>query len=521
MASVVVTMSGDEAKLWKAYEKVIQQSMKLEGANKRVKKTSQESSQSQTNSLGRISKRIEGTVRDIQGIASAYIGVHAGLQLVTAEIQTQIRLQKESLDLVTEIGKAQQEAIKNFTGLSTQEKGAALAAATQIQAETGFVGRGNLVDALGAGFSASGDIEATKDAVRAAAELARLTPEAVRTISAGALDVKRGSGIDDAERNLGFLLSAGSISRVEDPAKLAKTLAPAVASAVATVPKQNQEEAAREVAALFGVFTKAATDTQGDATKTSINQFTAKLEEFFASQGDDPGTIFGRIQRLQESSSLNAAFFKNKFGEAAFQSAFKGITDSNNALAAELASNKSAVQFSSDVYRTNVAEIEKVTPEIAIAQERAKAQANIEVASSSPNAAAVSLINEIARETLPRIRSGGISGLVQATAEAANEFVVPDLYSSPQSIGEYRLEQFRARRDFLASDGLQPGDTEKINLINAQIERIKSVVDNLAKAGEVLESGANAVTKAGQTLSKTRPSTEAARVQASLAAQGS
>ena len=147
----------------------------------------------------------------------------------------------------------------------------------EISRETGFRDLGALTDAIGAAVSAGANRDEARSAVSAAAEISKQTPEAVAGLAPAAVDLRRATGSTDGRENLGFLSLAGTQARVVDPQYLARNLAPALISSVATVTEQNKSEAARQSAAIFAAFSKATGDETGKKTKTATIQFTAQL----------------------------------------------------------------------------------------------------------------------------------------------------------------------------------------------------------------------------------------------------
>lgn len=227
------------------------------------------------------SKGYQSLVGNVTALVSSYAGLNAVASAFTANLSEQINLQKESLDTVNNIAKAQASTVQNLTGLSPAQKAEALAAAKQLQTEVGFSDQAALQKAVGTGYSASADLPATLSAVKASAELTRLNPEDLADVTTGALMTSGATGEKDARKNLSFMLQAGSQSLVFDPAKLSQTLARSLNSGVNTVPTQDKQEASREIAATFSALNKFAADTKGESTSTAVTTLTAKMEEFF------------------------------------------------------------------------------------------------------------------------------------------------------------------------------------------------------------------------------------------------
>jgi hypothetical protein len=259
--------------------------------------------QANTTSAKSSSQFYENIVTSAVSLGAAYVGINAAAAAYTGNLQEQVALKKESLDLAVQTAKAQAGAVQNLTGLSSKDKAIALRESGELSAEVG-IDRTEVEKALGAGYSAVGDIDATKNAVRAAAKITALTPEQLSTVTTGALDVRKGTGLDDAEANLSFLLQAGKQARIEDPAKLSATLAKALASGVNTVQGQDKQTASREIAAIFTELTQFATDKTGDSTATSVITLTGKLEEFFRDLQKNSDKLDEQIAPLVEKQKV-------------------------------------------------------------------------------------------------------------------------------------------------------------------------------------------------------------------------
>jgi hypothetical protein len=407
-------------------------------------------------------KEAEASASRLKGIATSvasYVSLNAVAALYKQNLQDQIALQDQSLAKVNEIAGAQSGAVKNLAGLSTVEKAQALEAAKQLQAEIGFSDQSKIVEAVGSGYSASGDLAKTMSAVKAAAQLTRLTPDELPTVAAGALDASRGTGISDAATNLSFLMDVGALARVEDPSQLAKTLAPSISSGVATVPTQDKQDASKEIGSIFSELNQFATDTKGESTRTATITLLSKLEEFFRDTSEDAvklqdkiaplerklaapakrgkkagllpeeqrkldeyraelasistlkdsGTVLGRIDQIKNDPELKKKFFENDFGEAAFKGGFRQLFE-DGPLLDKVKANKGSLNFNTKGYNQTVAELETVSPEIRAASEAAKTKAILEQRANSPDAATIASMRSLTQDALVRNRRGMVGG---------------------------------------------------------------------------------------------------------------
>jgi hypothetical protein len=466
------------------------------------------------------SKRLQG----LAGAAASYVSLNAVAGLYKQNLQEQIALQDQSLAKVNEIAAAQSGAVKNLAGLSTVEKARALEAAKALQAEIGFSDQAKIAEAVGTGYSASGDLGKTMSAVKAAAQLTRLTPDELPTVASGALDAARGTGIADAAVNLSFLMDAGALARVEDPAQLARTLAPSLSSGVATVPTQNKQDASKEIASIFSELNQFATDTKGDSTRTATVTLLAKLEEFFRDTSEeavkiqdkiaplerklnapakrgkkagllpeeqrkldelrtelasistlkDSGTVLGRIDQIRQDPELKKKFFENDFGEAAFKGGFRQLFE-DGPLLDKVRQNKNVLNFDSRGYNQAVAELETVSPEIRAASEAARTKTILEQKANNPDAATISSMRALTQDALIRNRRGMIGGALDVGYNNFYSMLEPtgnNVEASGQFFVATLDDQIRRIND---AGGSSPVDLAK----KADLEKTQAEVLNL------------------------------------------
>lgn len=442
----------------------------LRAKAKAAEKEAADAEKAADNEANASSKRLQG----LAAAAASYVSLNTVAGLYKQNLQEQIALQDQSLAKVNEIAAAQSGAVKNLAGLSTVEKARALEAAKALQAEIGFSDQAKIAEAVGTGYSASGDLGKTMSAVRAAAQLTRLTPDELPTVASGALDAARGTGIADAAVNLSFLMDAGALARVEDPAQLARTLAPSLSSGVATVPTQNKQEASKEIASIFSELNQFATDTQGDSTRTATVTLLSKLEEFFRDTSEeaikiqdkiaplerklnapakrgkkagllpeeqreldalrtelasistlkDSGTVLGRIDQIRQDPELKKKFFENDFGEAAFKGGFRQLFE-DGPLLDKVRQNKNVLNFDSRGYNQAVAELETVSPEIRAASEAARTKTMLEQRANSPDAASISSMRALTQDALVRNRRGMIGGALDVGYQNFEAMLAP------------------------------------------------------------------------------------------------
>ncbi|MFY7751815.1 MAG: hypothetical protein ACOVQU_08450, partial [Exiguobacterium acetylicum] len=400
-------------------------------------------------------------------------------------------------------------------------KARALEAAKALQAEIGFSDQSKIAEAVGTGYSASGDLGKTMSAVRAAAQLTRLTPDELPTVASGALDAARGTGIADAAVNLSFLGDVGALARVEDPAQLARTLAPTLSSGVATVPTQNKQDAAKEIGSIFSELNQFATDTQGDSTRTATVTLLAKLEEFFRDTSEeaikiqdkiaplerklnapakrgkkagllpeeqreldalraelasistlkDSGTVLGRIDQIRQDPELKKRFFENDFGEAAFKGGFRQLFE-DGPLLNKVRQNKSVLNFDTKNYNQTVAELETVSPEIRAASEAARTKTILEQLANSPDAASISSMRALTQDALIRNRRGMIGGALDVGYQNFEGMLAPSGNNIEES-GQFFAAQLQRQINRINdAGGSSPEDMAKKQNLQETIDAV-------------------------------------------------
>jgi len=328
------------------------------------------------------------TIAQIGAVAGAYVGISQGVQLVNGYLEDQEALLDKSLQKQLSLAKAQQEAIKNLSAMTMVQQNKILQESVpQIASSAGFSDTVAITGALSDSVSAGGTEQQAISAVQNAALLNRLTPDKLGATASAAIDFAKKTGNDDARANLALLATTGTQSRIEDPKQLAANLAPALGAAVGSVPNQDKIEATKEAAALFSVFTQAATDKDGTSSKTATLNFSKELAAFFtglerqqiearskielldrkigqgsdtevdradktilegflrdAKGASDPATLFGRIESLQQNEGLKDQFFSREFGEAGFKDAFKALADESSAIAIQIRESKGKIE---------------------------------------------------------------------------------------------------------------------------------------------------------------------------------
>lgn len=508
---------------------------------------------------------------NLAGIATSYLSINTAIQTVIASMEEQEKLNQKSLTEVERLALAQQEAIKNMTGLSQADvlKGIDTIP-RQIQAETKFPSRSKLVEAMGEAYSTVSDLGMNKSAVTAAAELVPLKPDDVGVISRGILNTMNATGVADARKASGFMASVGAESPVNDPAKLATNLTPVVQSAMTQFKGASKQEIAIQSGSIFSTLSELAGDNKGEAASTAGLTLQGKLNEFFQqitnpeSKGNlsrlddisqlrktlsksayetgnvspemlkqlsklrdeqvlvssikDPDTPFGQLEMLQKNKGLFDMFFESGFGEERFKEPMKQLAVSGSQASATLMEKYGKIAFDPQFHSDNVTRLGGATPELRIAQAQSAAASSTNSSELDPVRAATAAIVNIRDTALAQTRKNA-SDYAGDTASRGffNRFAYQG--NNPVRAAEAASQELFMRSRMRLSndaDGITSSDRASVQLVQDNLlqlaNTLEAVIDRLDTASKkqavaTIESIRNESTNA------------AARLQAAKAGQ--
>jgi hypothetical protein len=301
MANTIVTLSGDDAELYKAFQRIIDQQNKTDAGYKKIKDASKDAA-NEAKKAARDQERDENSHLDrvnsiagsVAGMAASYLSVSSAISLVSRANAELITNQDKAIAKARELAAAQQEAAKNMAGQTPQQISDTLQKTVpEIAQATQFSDLAKLTTALGSAASIVGEDQA-KGVVAASAQLTRFTPGELQTTSTATADIMAASGLKDAKEALALLASTGSVARPEQLSKLAQGAAVAVNSTIAQAPKQDRVEAAKEGVALYSKLSKV--DPTGQSAATATTDFVKQVSNVFA----DPKVVKERTQRIED-----------------------------------------------------------------------------------------------------------------------------------------------------------------------------------------------------------------------------
>lgn len=310
MANTIVTLSGDDAELYKAFQRILDSQKKVDegydkirAASRRAAKEAEAAAKDEAREIERRKQSMRDLGDSVVSMATAYFGVSAALAKVNEGIQLQVDRSREALDIQRQLAAAQQEAAKNLAGKTPaeisktlQEKVPAIARAAS------FADFNAITTALGAASSIVGE-ESALGVVEQSARLTRFTPGELQTTATATADLLKTTGLSDARQALALLASTGSVARPEQLAKLATGAVVASDAAISGATQQDRVAAAREGVALYASLSKI--DPQGQSSANATGQLISQVAALF----NDPKAMRERgeaVDRLKESIQVAA-----------------------------------------------------------------------------------------------------------------------------------------------------------------------------------------------------------------------
>lgn len=446
---VTMVFTADEAAAWKAIQK-------LQAGTAKLNDSMDKTGQSAARAGAAMKRKGEVGLNALQSMAAPLIGIiasYASLEAIVSKVTDAIREQKQvgidASNAMNDIGKAQEDALKNFAGLSAGDKTKAFAAAKQIQQSTGFPSEAALVTALGATYAAVQDLPTDIKAVATAASLTKGNEQDMKGFATGMLDLSNTTGVKDTDVLASFLLQSGSINRVERPTAISSNLAPIVGNAALAAPQQNPEEMAKETASLFSLLASRGTDVEGKTSAHAAGQLISKTAEFFKGNANDPGTILGRFEKIRNDPALRKRFEKLNFGDEKYSPMFSAIMDPKSGMFDDLKAGADKLKFDRSEFDATLADRN-------LTAEMRNMDASLALRGSSEQALTSDHL-KAARGTLDRDIPGILRNTAADIGDLLSESVDLGYYGRPQE--QYYREKLQQREvQLLSRAGLKPRD---------------------------------------------------------------
>jgi len=331
-ANVTVELTGDETRLLKAMQRVVNQQQKMDAG---FEKTGEKGKKFGDVMVG----GAKDVVSSLVGIASTAGIVMAAVKGISDEWRHAIDMQKEALRYQMTVEGAQQSLLLNLSGQSDETKVKALADARAIATET-KVDEKFIAAAMADAVSASGgDVVSATAAVRQSAKVNYSNPDAIGGFAGSLLDLGTATESKDAEVNQGFLQKIGALSRVVNPQQQAQNIPKSIIGQV------QMGATPQEAGALFSAMTVGSADFTGATSSTSSISLAEQMRGFFEKEGMTESfqqangrtrTMGERITELQDSPELGSKFLASASFEKVSLGPIEALIKDRDSKAAQL-----------------------------------------------------------------------------------------------------------------------------------------------------------------------------------------
>lgn len=216
MSKVVVEFTAEEARLWRAQQRLIAQEMKMQKgydkvaqSAKKAEAASVRSSRKAESGHKRAGQSVANYAAGLKGLAASYISVQAAVQIYTEALQNQQQVADEAKDSVLGVAKSHAAVIKNLG--PTQNKAqqqAFLKRTDQLRADVGFESvTGINMAASGILSATAGDQDQTMRILKTAAPFFRDAPEQMNEFGQAMNVVTKATGNTDTDSIMALMLA--------------------------------------------------------------------------------------------------------------------------------------------------------------------------------------------------------------------------------------------------------------------------------------------------------------------------
>jgi hypothetical protein len=330
MAQIVVEMSGDEAKLWRSMQKVMEGQTKIERNFKKTKDSAKE-----------VEKAIDDQVQGLAEMATAYLGISATVNKILDAEKQREEIANRMKDAAVSLADAQSEAIGNLM-LPKAEQDKLIATvekmASDLRPQGGQATAWRVVSA--AASASGGNAKVAEDAARVAM---RASPNNVQNMVelAGALpNVNKITGGTSTDA-LGYILAIGQQAQTRNLADLSRNIVPG-AGALTSYGATPEQAGALVAAVQQGMKGR---DIEGRLSGTAVVQLAKQLEEMLpekntykeerdasgrvrktlAHKGTGLKTVIERMDYLAGNQKAREKFLQEASFEAASQVAIEEL----------------------------------------------------------------------------------------------------------------------------------------------------------------------------------------------------
>lgn len=282
--------------------RAIRELNKLRAAGKISAQTHQRATDMEKASLQKATPAAEGFGASMLRTGAAVLGANSAMAagqkivaLLRQEYDRLIERQEAALGANVTLAEAQEQAAFNLGNDPTMSMPQLFG---RLRKESNNLGMNekDLTKAASQALSARGDRSAEDaiDAVVAAANLRRFSPEELPGIAASALDLSKGTGMT-LEESLGFLLETGTLSRVVDLKSLSDHVAPTIIGSLAM--GTNKEFGGAVTAAI----TQGMVDSTGRKGRTTTTALLAQLRDYGEHDGLKGASVREKFEAIVAS----------------------------------------------------------------------------------------------------------------------------------------------------------------------------------------------------------------------------
>ena len=441
---------------------------------------------------------IAGAGQRLLGIATAYASIGTAISFVNREFERKLELENKSKDTQVSVGDAQAGLRTNLGSLTGEQRRSFIDQVQGLQGETRFQDLVALNQAASAGISGGGTPEQVLDAVRQAALVSRQNPGQLETLVGAGIDISKASGIVDAKANLGFVLSAGAVSRPTDLEAQARNIPTAVIGVAGTDTSGDRQRASREGAAAFAVLSNLAADVRGESSATSSISLATQLRDFFAAEERaDPKTFGGRVRALQQDADLRSEFFANANFEQRFKIPVEQLLAGGTEAAANFERAVDSITFDKARFQELATDLgfEGITSEIRLGVGQREAES---IEQQTERSDALSARRALARKILTdAIKQTNDSGF--AAADALTESFVFDGrqetgFHSPEQEAIRKLQaRLTAEQTPVFGGEVSPKSRQDIEYLERQIAVLERIAAAVTQQGKLPNQQTTAV----------------------------
>jgi hypothetical protein len=372
--------TGDPSQLIKAYGDLAAQNVRLEQQVAKLAQQMRLASNEAAKGQQATNAAIRQGVQEVTAYIQAWVGVGGAIAAAKMDFEQLNQQRERARQTNLDVGASQGDIVRNMAGKDPQEIQKYLRLAEEDFAKSKFPDLGQYNRAFSEGLSASsGNAEAARRATAAGAALVRDKPYDLPLIAGAALDLRKATGIEEAERNLSFMMQAGVEARITDTRQQALNMPPALIAGANTV-KGDKTAGVVDAGAVIAAVGSQAADPRGDSTKTAVTKLFVEMRDAFEQGIEttvhgrklhvrpkfDPGTIEGRITYLQEDERFREQFKKAVSFEQQYKVPMEQLLTKGSDTDKQFRASRQNLDFNRAEYDRTVANLEAASPQLGL-----------------------------------------------------------------------------------------------------------------------------------------------------------